>query len=195
MDGLAPEWRSEDGPTKHTHGTKRPCKIRCGINEGLFIKNDNSDVTEMYTDNLINCTQVILHNDRATFVCHIAGGARRPALYMWCACRKFSFKFGKVTRCYVISGESPAVGNELTPYLKGQLNIEIRRFTGVGGYSIDIHSSEAGIADIGWNTSQQAVAGWLTAPELIYERLTDREFIGDPGPGDYYASCPICKKL
>ena len=55
---------------RHSHGTARPCKIRCGANEGLYVLNNEANVQEIYTDSLIGCANNIPEHQGNVYMPH-----------------------------------------------------------------------------------------------------------------------------
>ncbi len=178
----------------HGHGTQTPYRVRCGVNEGLCILNTQPLVDELYTDSLIGCVQIILRSATATFTCHISSGARTPVNWATWAYGRFINLCGVVTSCYVITGDSPAIGNAIAGALTG-LGLNVNRIHDCQGYSITIRNDdefEAGPTPDHWAVSQQRVAGWQTAKDLIYVRLLGSLSIGTPSEGDYNQDCNAC---
>lgn len=175
---------------RHTHGTQRPCKIRCGVNEGLYIRNDERNVTHLFTDSLINCAQVIFRNRRATFTCHILGGARQPRPWTQLIYRTFVERYGRVARCLVVTGGDAATGLRVISYLPAKLKVV--HWPGCGGCRIRLVDGHVDKTPSNWNPSRPDVAGWLTAGDLIDLRLTGAEWLGEVSYGDYYEPCRAC---
>jgi hypothetical protein len=187
---------SSQSQAKHTHGTNRPCVLRAGINEGIYVLNNQTQVQAIFTTNLLTCTQVILWNATATFTCHIHGEAPNPLAFVVTAYQTFTEKYGKPTKFYLISGTSPSQGNVLRSDLQRQHSLNPdKHVTGVDGYAINISTGAMGKAPDNWDPSKAYVAGWLTAPDLIDHRIVDPKNLGSPFPGDYHEPCPICRHL
>lgn len=179
-------------PAKHNHGDKRPCKLRCGANEGICVLNATADVTEIFTDGLLTCAQIILRNGTATFTCHIYGDAPNPLTFMHLACDLFVMKYGAVTECHLISGTDTRLANGLNDPLVTKLHIPVTRANGVDGYSINIHTGVTRVTP-DWPTYLGDVAGWKTAPNLIDLRITDAVNLGTAYHGDYSDPCALCR--
>lgn len=176
----------------HTHGTDRPCNIRCGANEALCILNSQANVSELFTDGLIGCTQVILRNATATLTCHIFTGASAPKDFILLLFAKFVDSHGTVDHCYVISGDGTGAADTIETALRGKNIPNIGRIRGCGGYAISIANGTVRETPGGWNTSQSGIAGWLTASVLIHTRYTAIAMLGEPMAGDYYEPCAAC---
>ena len=180
----------------HNHGSTRPCSLRCGVNEGIFVLNAHVGVSCLFTDGLLNCAQVILRNGTATFTCHIIGTAKFPVTFMTNACTKFIDEYDMFNACYVISAsDSPALGNRIDHWFKQQFGITAHRVTDCGGCSIAITTGVVSKTPGAWNPSRDYVAGFLTAPDLIDFRIISRTDIGEPLPGDFFEGCLACSSL
>lgn len=177
----------------HTHGFARPCKIRCGVNEGLCILNTQASVVELYTDSLIGCTQIIFRNAIATFTCHVSSDAPYRVLWTEHALRAFERKYGRVVKCYVVAGDSPEREIIIIECLEKSIH-DVECVGRVHGYTINIASGLARETPRGWNTSQRDVAGWQTAQGLIDLRLTHDTYLGADAYGDYHETCPACEE-
>jgi hypothetical protein len=179
----------------HNHGTARPCNIRCGLNEGLYIRNDEANVSNLFTDGLANCAQVIFRNGEGTFTCHISGGAPNPIAYLRPAYWTFVDSFGAVTTGYVVSSDNATMGNRLDEWLTTDYRVArfvITRIKRCGGCAINVSTGVVRPTPASWNTTQPGVAGWLTAQDLINLRLVDAKNLGDAFAGDYRDGCPDC---
>ncbi len=177
----------------HAHGNQRPCNIRCGVNEGLSIRNNQVNVTFLFTDSLANCTQVIFRNDTATFTCHIVGVAREPRLWINLIHGDFVSRYGQMTLCHVVTSDNPTAGLRIISYLE-LLGLELGHWPNCGGCAIRVGDGHMKATPPGWNTSQGDVAGWLTAQDLVDQRLTAPDFIGEASCGDYYELCQACNQ-
>lgn len=175
---------------RHTHGNQYPCKIRCGANEGLCIRNDQDNVTYLYTDSLIGCTQVIFRNTTATFTCHIFTAAPDPLGWIEWAEGEFRSEYGSVTSCWVVTSDSPGVGETIYGLLSKSLKVEWIK--NCGGCAIKITDATVIKTPTDWYVSRQDVGGWQTANELIDLRLRGSRSLGNVYVGDYSESCREC---
>jgi hypothetical protein len=177
----------------HTHGMRRPCNIRCGGNEGLCVRNDQHNVTCLFTDGLVCCTQVIFRNATATFTCHILEGAPDPEGWIDWAKREFTAAYGAITSCWVVTGDNVGAGDTVCSFLRRDLAVE--RITGCGGCAIRIADGTVMKTPRDWHTGRPDVAGAQTARGLIDLRLHSRRvYLGEITVGDYYEPCPECNR-
>lgn len=181
----------------HTHGSARPCKIRCGVNEGLCVLNTQNLVDYLFTDGLTGCTQVIFRSANATFTCHLGSSAPAPDTWTAWALQRFIAVYGAPTASYVITGDNPGMGNTIEQLLSGGPHnlVPLTRVTGCGGYRIDIATGAASPTPTGWNTARLDVSGPETGMAVIAARYIGAGHLGQPEPGDYYESCPRCGQL
>lgn len=177
---------------RHNHGSQRPCKIRCGVNEGLYIRNNQVNAAYLYTDSLLNCAQVIFRNSSATFTTHVMGGAPQPRRWIDLVYGTFVRRYGPVTLCLVVTSESPATGNQIVSYLR--LKVRVTQWHNCDGCAIRISDGHVKTTPSSWNISQADVAGWLTAEDLMDLRLDGSEFLGAASYGDYYEPCRACNQ-
>jgi hypothetical protein len=186
---------SQPRPDDHDdHGTARPCSLRCGAGEGIYVLNTEADVYCIYTDSLLGCAQVILRNGTATFTCHIITNAVFPLIFVRSAILRFESRYGPITACYVIcAADNPALGTRIGRWL-GQ-HIPVKRITGTDGCAIEIATGQVGPVPGHWNVGCDDIAGWLTAPDLIDLRIIGPNTIGEPGVGDYSEICNVCRDL
>jgi len=194
--GTSSPYRIPTSPTKHSHGNETACHIRCGVNEGLAVRNDNRNVASLYTDSLLGCTQVILRNATATFTCHIAASASDPIGWMRWAVSQFRRQYGFVTWCAIISGDDPAIGRSLHRTICSMFRLRedgIVRKLGCGGISIDPASGDWRETPSTRNVSQANVGGWITCREMIDLRLCGPRKLGDAAYGDYFEGCGLCR--
>lgn len=175
----------------HNHGGQRPCKIRCGVNEGLSILNNQVNVSYLYTDSLANCTQVIFRNAVATFTTHVLGVAREPRRWINRVHEDFVGQYGRVTLCRVVTSDNPTAGFNIGSYLE-LLNVQFEHWPNCGGCAIGISDGNVIPTPTGWNPTQADVAGWQTAADLIHRRWTGEEFLGEVLCGDYSEMCRAC---
>lgn len=182
------------GQPQHTHGTIRNgSKMRCGINEGLCVRNSRKDeIRYLFTDGLRNCVQVVFRNDTATFVCHL-NESDEVAYWVDWARTEFSKTYGVITYCLVASGDRDDAANQAANSLAG-LHVVRKRAT--GGVAIDIGTGAVGdTPGMGWGPNQADVVGYLTARDCIDLHFTGKRTVGQPGAGDYYENCQVCRLL
>lgn len=177
----------------HTHGSDRPCKIRCGANEGLIVSTSTRSVTEVFTDGLRSCVQIILGNDRAVFTCHIADDSPEPIVFVQMAYTFFKTNYGNPTVCELAWGE---VGKALADIISDPLVTlagKLTRFPKTDGRSINVSNrTTKETPDSGWEAYAPGVAGWATARDVIECRLTSPEKLGKLYNGDWRESCRRC---
>jgi hypothetical protein len=178
---------------RHTHGQTRPCSIRCGANEGICVRNNQTNVLYLFTDGLVNCTQVIFRSATATFTCHIFGAARHPVGFIKWAMDAFIKDYGAITSCWVVTGDSVGAGDEICGALRSE-GLAVTRILGCGGYAIRISDGAVQKTPSGWNAGRADVAGTQTASgELIDLIMTSRRvYLGEVTPGDFWDSCREC---
>ncbi len=187
-----PSWEYSRPRTHgHTHGSAPPYRIRCGINEGLGVRNAQAHVATLFTDSLIGCAQVIFRNAQATFTCHIGAGARTPGNWARWAADRFARFYGAIVTCHVITGDAPAIGDLVEASLAAHLGA-VQRIMNSHGYAIDIATGHVRTTPLGWSASQANVAGWQTARHLLDLRLLGTMSLGEPGYGDYREGCRAC---
>ena len=178
----------------HNHGNKRPCKIRCGINEGLCVENHQGHVTHLFTDGLVGCTQVIFRSATTSFTCHIKDGAPNPVPWIQWALKQFERLHGKVEHCYVATGDGSGSAAGAVNAALGERGSKL--LAKAGGYFIVPKTGEIGRVGIkGWAVTGQEVAGWQTATGLIVLRLPGTASLGEVQVGDYSEACPVCRAL
>ncbi len=182
------------GQAQHSHGTIRNgSKMRCGINEGLCVRNERKhEIRYLFTDGLRNCVQVVFRNDKATFVCHLNESDEVAYWVAW-ARKEFEGAYGAIDYCLVASGDRDGAANQAADSLAG---LDVVRRRGIGGVCIDIGTGAvAETPSMGWGSNQADVVGYLTARDCIDLHFTGKRTIGQPGAGDYYESCPVCRFL
>lgn len=177
---------------RHNHGTQRPSKIRCGVNEGLYIRNNQVNVAYLYTDSLYNCAQIIFRNQRATFTTHVLGGAPQPKRWTDLVYDTFVRRYGPVRFCQVVTSEDATTGNKIVSHLR--LRVRVIQWHNCEGCAIRISDGYVKVTPSSWNISQADVAGWLTAEDLIDYRLDGSEFLGAASYGDYFEPCRACNR-
>jgi hypothetical protein len=164
--------------------------MRCGMNEGLSIRNNEANVAELYTDGLVGCTQMILRNATGTFVAHIGVSAPQPAQFATWALAQFIDIYGAPTEGYVATGDGTGAVNAV---LEALANVPgIRRLENSGGYTICPASGAVRAAPGEWHTGRQDVAGATTARGLVDVRFHSRTMLGVVWVGDYREGCRIC---
>jgi hypothetical protein len=176
----------------HNHGTARPCRIRCGVNEVLYVLNAQAGVSCVFTDSLIGCVQVVVRNDTATMICHVNGAAPQPDKWVAAGLVEFTLRYGAPTQCYAFNGDGNGPINRIYQALGGNAVTAAR----ANGYAIDLLTgNHSQVPLIGWGTNQQDVGGWNSTPDLIDFRQTDPARLGDAAIGDHSDGCARCNAM
>ena len=191
--GLRKKKRNERAQVmQHTHGTRRPCQIRCGMNEAICILNSQAGVAALFTDGLAGCVQVILRTSVATFTCHIGSSAPAPAEWMMATARDFVAAYGAVQQCVMISAsESDLTRDKVAPVLH-ELFEKILQIKTLPGALVNIKTGNVVRTGVDLATVDGNVAGFLTAPEMIHRRWADSPLLGETLIGDYLELCQAC---
>jgi hypothetical protein len=180
----------------HAHVKTRehyPLKIRAGLNQGLYVLNQNALVEFLFTDGLNTCSQVIWRNDVATFCVHIDGNAPHPEAYLTIAFKTFVSKYGPpVGKCHVVSAESVKLADRIAHFLRDASQLDIKRTYECPGLAVRMSDGSIQETPTHWGCNTPEVGGTLTSPEVIDLVLNDKKNIGFVLDGDYSSSCPSC---
>jgi hypothetical protein len=182
--------------SNHNHGIiKIGAKMRCGVIEGLSVKNSNNNkVSYLFTDGLRTCAQTVFWNDTATFTCHLKEGDEVTYWLNW-ARKEFVSEYGNITACYVIVSEK---ADTLTQTLAALDGLNPKVAVGWHGGIVEVKSGaliKFPDSSAGWHAGEQDVIGWYTARELIDIHFTGKRTLGSTMVGDYSDFCPVCQKL
>jgi hypothetical protein len=180
-----------------THGTAIPCYCRVGF-EGITILNDSNVFSDMYTDGLVNCVQLIIRSTRATFMCHIITSKATGCLeyfrnlYLTAATESTTREF-PLQDIYLFHGTTadPSFVAALCKVFYGGA----ATFHGPRESSGKMINLRSGVVMNSPHVQRAYLGGFSSHPDAVAHRHSDPLVYGSEGPGDAMYGCPgeLCK--